>query len=88
MATDAGLRVDGCCLVVDTSLADVAVGDGRDFGAVPVAVRGPRTGAATQLAGGFAVGDGEHACEEGIEEGMLHDHVRGSLVQDQWNVKV
>jgi hypothetical protein len=39
MTTNAGFCVDVGGLVVDTSLADVLVGYGPDFGAILVAVR-------------------------------------------------
>jgi hypothetical protein len=39
MTADASVRIDMSRLVVDTSLTDVLIGDGPDFGTILIAVR-------------------------------------------------
>jgi hypothetical protein len=58
MTTDASIRIDIGGLIVYTSLTDVLVGYGPDFGAILVAVR-LHSIAATQLGGGSAVDEGD-----------------------------
>jgi hypothetical protein len=71
MATETSAWVDLYCTIVGTRLADVVVGDGPNLGAILIAVRVERSGTATQLTGGSAVGEGEEkGCDD--EYGMLH----------------
>jgi hypothetical protein len=63
MTAQSGIRIDKCRLVVSTGLADVAIGNSPDLGAVPVSV-GELGCAATQLTRGFCVRKGQESCRE------------------------
>lgn len=70
MITYTSIWVDGVGTVVGARLADVAIGDGRDFGAVLIAIGGFLSGTAAQLSGCLAVREGKE--EDCAEYCMLH----------------
>lgn len=61
MSADARDRVDEGRIIVRTGLADVVIGDGHDFSAVPVAIAGELGGATTQLGRSSTVDERENA---------------------------
>jgi hypothetical protein len=63
MTAQSGIRIDKRRLVVSTRLANVAIGNSPDLGAVPAAV-GELGCAATQLTGGFCVRKRQESCRE------------------------
>jgi len=63
--------VDEGRLVVRSSLTDVAVSDGLDFGAVPVAITSELSSASTELDRSLAMNKGQEG--DCVEYDMLHD---------------
>jgi hypothetical protein len=65
MVAKSSTRIDERRPIVHARLADIAVRDCPDLSAVPIAVTRKLGGTTAQLAGGFAVDDGEEkVCEE------------------------